>query len=203
MSEALFYDVRQRELTWKNDVLFAMNYAQRHVDDLWSRATTLRLETLDDKRDEVPEFEGHELAELRSLYPELSMLSDGSLYEWFDSFQMECCYVTGWTAYRHDAFLFYLVGKVAGRQHDSDAAKEVGKYVAYRLLRGDSLDDALAFGRAANLYDTAILRLAQRIANAMWFLAEDKKATQLQGRQITTMSDSFRRARKYNGTLEK
>lgn len=68
------------------------------------------------------------------------------------------------------------------------------------LLRGDALDTAIAFGRAAALYDTAISRLARRIADAMRFLTEDKKATELHGRAITTMMDMFRLGRKYNFT---
>jgi hypothetical protein len=89
----------------------------------------------------------------------------------------------------------YLLGKVAGRQHEQDTAKEVGQWVAYALLRGDALAAALAFGRAAALYDSAISRLARRIAESMRFVAENKKATELNGRAITTMMDMLRMGR--------
>lgn len=84
---------------------------------------------------------------------------------------------------------------IAGRQHEQETAKEVGQWVAYALLRGDALAAVLAFGRDAALYDSAISRLARRIADAMRFLAEDKNATELHGRAITTMMDMFRLSR--------
>jgi len=197
VSEALLDDTKEREAAWKNDSTRAARYAQEHVADIWARAATLQLEILDDPTDEVPEYGHEDFAELRPLYPELSMLSDGALYAWFDVYQMECCYINGWTASRDDDFLFYLLGKVAGRQHERDTAKEVGQWVAYALLRGDALGDALAFGRAASLYDCAISRLARSIADAMRFVAEDKKATDLRGHSITTLMDGFRSARKF------
>lgn len=197
VSEALFDDAKEREAAWKNDSTRAARYAQDRAADIWARAATLQLETLDDPTDEVPEYGQEDFAELRPLYPELPMLSDGSLYAWFDVYQSECCYINGWTASRDDDFLFYLLGKVAGRQHEQDTAKEVGQWAAYALLRGDLLPDALAFGRAAALYDSAISRLARRIADAMRFVAEDKKASDLRGHSITTLMDGFRSARKF------
>lgn len=198
VSEALFGRVKELEAAWKDNSARAAQHAHHHAVEVWVRAAALRLETLNDPADEVPEYGQQDFAELRPLYPELSMLSDGSLYAWFDVYQMECCYINGWTATRDDDFLFYLLGKVAGRQHESETAREVGQWVAYALLRGDSLDAALAFGLAAALYDSAISRLARRIADAMQFLAGDKKATALQGRVITTLMDTFRLSRKCN-----
>lgn len=199
VSKSLFDDVKEREAEWKNDSNRAARYAQEHVADIWVRAETLQLETLNDPAHEVPEYGQEDFAELRQLYPELSMLSDGTLYAWFDEYQSVCCYVNGWTANRDNGFLFYLLGNVAICQHEQDTEK-VGKWVAYALLRGDALDDALAFGRAADLYDSAISRLAQRIADAIRFLVENKKATGLHGRTITTMTDMFRMSRSYNFT---
>lgn len=69
-------------------------------------------------------------------------------------------------------FLFYLIGKVAGRQYKEEAAKNVELWAAYALLYYDSLDAGLAFGRAAALYDSAISCLALRSADAMRFLTE-------------------------------
>lgn len=200
VSVALFDDVKERESTWTNDCTRAIRYAKKHASDIWTRAKTLQLETLDEPTDEVPEHGQQEFAELRPLYPELSMLSDGSLYAWFDSYQSECCYINGWTANRDDDFIFYLIGKVAGHQHEQDFAKEVGQWTAYALLRGDSLGEALAFGQAASLYDSAISNLARRIAVAVRFLVEAKKTTERHGRAITTTSDMFRLGRKCNVT---
>lgn len=198
ISEAMFDDVKEREAAWKNDSTRAAQHAQEHVADIWARAATLQLETLDDPTDEVPEYGQEDFAELRPLYPELTMLSDGSLYAWFSSYQSECCYINGWTASRDDDFLFYLLGKASARQHKHETAKEVGQWVAYALLRGDALDAALAFGRSAALYDAAISCLASRVADVMRFLAKDKKAAEARGPAIRTFMDAFRLARSYS-----
>lgn len=195
VSEALFDDAKELEATWRNDSTRAARYAQDHAGDIWARAATLRLDALNDPTDEVPEYGQGDSAELRLLYPELAMLADGSLYAWFDVYQAECCFLNGWEANRDDDFLFYLLGQVAGSQYEQDTAKEVGRWAAYALLRGDSLDAALAFGRAAALYDSAISRLARRIADAMQFVAADKSATERRGGSITTMRDVFRMSR--------
>lgn len=200
VSEALFVAVKELEAEWESDSIRAARYAEGHVSDIWARTATLRLETLDDPTDDVPEFGQQDFAELRTLYPELSMLSDGSLYAWFDAHQAECCYINGWTANRDDNFLFYLIGKVAGRRYEQDTATKVGQWVAHAMLRGDTLDNALALGRAAAMYDSAIYRLAGRVADAMRFVAKDRKATDQRGHSITTMMDMFRLGRKFNTT---
>lgn len=201
VSEDLFYRVQALEESWKNDSARAARHARSRAAEIWAQAGTLGLESLYDYGAEVPEYGTEDFAELRPLYPELSMLSDGSLFAWFDCYQEECCYISGWTASRDDDFLFYLLGKVAGGQYEREAAKEVGEWVAYALLCGDALDAALAFGRAASLYHGAISKLARRVADAMRFLAEDKKATDLRGHAITTMMDMFRHGRTFCGQL--
>lgn len=198
ISVELFDDVRELEATWKDDSARSALQTQDHAADVWARVASLRLQILDDVNDEVPEYGQQDFAELYPLYPELSMLSDGALYKWFDVYQMECCLTNEWTAHRADDFLFYLLGKVAGRQYESETARVVGEWVGYALLQGESLDRAIAFGRASALYNTAISSLAWRIADAMRFLAADKKATELHGHAITTMMDIFRIDWNYN-----
>lgn len=200
VSEVMFNRLKEMEAGWRDDIARAAHHAQSHASEIWARAAGLPLETLNDPSDEVPEYGQEEFTELRTCYPELSMLSDGSLYSLFDDFQMECRYINGWTANRDDDFLFYLLGKVADRKNDHDTAKEVGEWVADALLHGDSLDVALGFGRDAARYNSAIGRLANRVADAMRFLAEDKKATDLRGHPITTMADTFRIGRKHSVT---
>ncbi|MGG2621707.1 hypothetical protein [Pseudomonas aeruginosa] len=198
VSEVLFNSVKEAEAGWSADSVRALKRVQGRAAEVWAQAVDLRLETLNDQRDEVPEYGEEEFPKLRALYPELAMLSDGSLYSLFDAYQMECLYINGWTANRDDDFLFYLLGKAADRSNDHDAAKEVGEWVADALLHGKALDDALEFGRSADRYNQAIGKLAHRIADAMRFLAEDKKATDLRGHPITTMGDTMRLGRKFN-----
>ncbi len=201
VSEVMFNRVKELETGWRDDIARAATHAQNRVDDMWAQTADLRIGTLNDLSDEVPEYGLEDFAELRSHYPELSMLSDGSLYSLFDVFQMECRFINGWSANRDNDFLFYLLGKVVDRENDHESAKEVGEWVADALLHGDTLDAALRFGRDATRYNQAIGKLAHRVASAMRFLAEDKKATDLRGHAITTMGDAFRIGRKFNATM--
>ncbi|CAN5401122.1 hypothetical protein BH10PSE19_BH10PSE19_01740 [soil metagenome] len=167
ISEELFSQVKELEATWRDDSARAIQYAYTRVAEVWARTADLRLELLNDQSDRVPDYGSQDFGELRLLYPELSMLSDGSLYTRFDVFQMECHDLNGWNPGRDDDFLFYLLGKVTASQFEGETAKEVGQWVVYDLLCGNSLDDALAFGCAANLYNNAIVRFTHRIADAM------------------------------------
>lgn len=202
LSEELFAHVKSLEESWKEDSARAVRYAQNRAAELWQQTGVLRLETLNGADDEVPDHSEQDFAELRLLYPELSMLSDGSLFAWFDYYQMESCYINGWTPSRDDDFLFYLLGKVAGREYERDSVKEIGEWAAYALLRGDSFDAALDFSRAAALYDSAIDKLAWRVADAIRYLVEDKKAIELHGRPIRTFADMFRESRKCNTAIQ-
>jgi len=201
VSEVMFNRVKELEADWRDDIARAATHAQNRVEDMWAQTADLRIGTLNDPSDEVPEYGLEDFAELRSYYPELSMLSDGSLYSLFDVFQMECRFINGWSANRDNDFLFYLLGKVVDRENDHESAKDVGEWVADALLHGDTLDAALGFGRDATRYNQAIGKLAHRVASAMRFLAEDKKATDLRGHAITTMGDAFRIGRKFNATV--
>lgn len=200
VSEVMFNAVKETEAKWRGDIAHAAKHAQERAAEVWAQAAGLRLETLNDPTDEVPEYGEEEFPQLRAFYPELSMLSDGTLYSLFDVFQMECRFINGWSANRDEDFLFYLLGKLVDSKNDHETAKEVGEWVADALLHGATLDAALETGRSADGYNQAIGKLAHRIADAMRFLADDKKATDLRGRPITTMGDTFRIGRKYNAT---
>lgn len=199
VSETLFDDVKERESAWESDSTRAAQYAQNHVAEIWARANTLQLETLNDLTTEVMEGSQEDMDKLRALYPELTMLSDGALYDWFDGYQMEILRINGWSASRDNDFLFYLLGKSSGHEHGRHMALKVGQWIGYALLRGDSLDTAHAFAREATLYDRAIDRLSQRIANAMRFLAVDKMRPGQHARRVTTLADMLRIGRKFNG----
>lgn len=197
ISEALFNDVIKREAEWRKDTRRAERYAHDRAADIWSRAASLGLERLNVAEATVPDYAELDCAELRLLYPELAMLSDGTLYELFDVYQNECCYISGWTAYRDDNFLFYVIGRLATSREERDNAETVGRWACFALLVGDSLDAAMAFARSASAYDRAISSLAERTKGAMRFLASDKFWIERRGRAITTLGDRFRMGRKY------
>ncbi|OEO24442.1 hypothetical protein SAMN05216576_107192 [Ectopseudomonas chengduensis] len=197
ISEDLFNQVKELETTWKDQSARAEKYAISHATGLWHLTDSLRLEQLIDSRDEVPEYGQEDAAELRTLYPELHVLPDASLYEWFDTYQVECCYLNGWTPYRDDNFLFYMIGRATSSCVDREDATELGQWVGYALLHHNaSTDDAQSFGRAALLYDSSITGLAVRVAEAMRYLAKARELTDLRGAPIQTMMDFMKIGRK-------
>lgn len=202
VSESLFDAIKELEVTWKNDITRVSMYARKHVAEVWAQATSFQLDTLIVEMDNEPEHEQQDVAEVRTLYPELDMLSDGALYELFDEFQREWFCIMGWTASRDDEFLFYLLGKVVKHQKemDTDTQKyiDLGQWFAYAVLNGDPLEAAVNFAHEASLYDIAISRLAARVAEAMKFISESKDQTEQRGKPITTVNDIFRASRMGN-----
>lgn len=220
VSRDVFDKVKELSYWWHTTARAASLQASRQAADVWrmvvGHPTGLQLSLLDDKKAVVPGYAEQEGAELRNLYPELSMLSDGALYDWYDRYQSEYCFARGWTPIRDDEFLFYLLGKVAWRfslattnlvrfvasllsdverEHSGEAAVFVGRWSAYALLRGDDLAVAFAFGKAAQLYDLTLATLAHRIADAMHCLAYDEARVGQRGSDIKTFNDFVRSAR--------
>ncbi|WP_298705457.1 hypothetical protein [uncultured Variovorax sp.] len=206
ISEPLFAEVKQLEADWGQESARCAGHVRVRIAELWSRVEEFQssLASLNQLRGAgtVPEYALEEFAELRPLYSELTMLSDGALFAMFDSFQMECRYINGWTASRDDDFLFYLLGKVAGSngEFEGEKAEAVGEWIAAAVLGGSSFDSALAFGLACESYDSAVARLAKRIADAMTFLGSDKDVNALQGCEIRTLREHFQRARSYGSS---
>ncbi|WP_454914442.1 hypothetical protein [Variovorax gossypii] len=201
VSEATFTRIKLLEAAWRGESARSARQVYDRLAELWSLAGEFQLTSLNALPNEVPEYAREDFAELRPLYPELAMLSDGALFSMFDNYQMECCYINGWTASRDSDFLLYLLGYVAGGL-GSERAKNVGEWVAAAMLDGSTFDLAKAFGLACDRYDSDIARLARRVADAMTFLASDKDATVLQGHEITTTAERFRQARSmHSGTV--
>lgn len=198
ISEHLFNAVKNKEASWNFDSTKAAQRAQTLIAKVWRRTATLQLETLNTSIEEMPTPDNAAIAELRILYPELNMLDDGPLYAKFDDYQFEYRYIAKWDVSRDDTFLYYLLGTVTDPQYDADTATKAGQWACHALLRGDSVSDAILFGRLAVSYDSVISVLACRIASAMQFLAEDNEKTEQRGPMITTMSDALRIGRKCN-----
>ncbi len=195
---ALFNDVKTLEAEWARDSSAAGCYAQEHYSEVWARTADLRLESLNSRVGRA--FDTESLGELRALYPELPMLTDDSLLEWFDSFQTDICLTRGWEPSRNDDFLFYLYGMAVSDQDDADEAVRVGHWMACALLHGSDTEEALAFGLSVTAFATELSRLAARIAAAMRFLVDEKTTPPLQGRRISTLGDLFRQSRKYSAS---
>lgn len=195
LPRATFEQVKALEATWRASSELAAVSAERGAGQAWARLAAMELVLLHAYTGEVPVGEHPALAALRALYPELRHLPDGSLYWWFDAYQSECCFISGWTASRDDGFGFYLLGQLSSGKHEGEYAANVGQWTAYALLRGDGDQAALDFGRACGHYDTALGGLARRVADAVDYLGQEDRDA-LRGTPIWTTMDMFRIGRK-------
>lgn len=203
ISKDVFENIKSLAETWRDQSGKAGKYVYSATkEDIAALFSRLPVAKLNDDRDSVPEYGGDDAQLLRGYFPELAELSDGSLYEWFDSYQNRCCYISGWTAGPDDGFLFYLIGKMStGKSVDGEQCRSVGEFVAFELLRGVPVETALSAGVTWNVYDTAVSSLAFRTWEAMRFLKEDKAAFDLRGGKVTTMLDMFYIGRKSNFSI--
>lgn len=195
LPRAIFEQVKSLEAAWRASSEQAALTAERAAGRAWARLAAMELAPLRAYFGEVHVDDHLALASLRTLYPELRHLTDGALYWWFDAYQLECCFISGWTASRDDGFGFYLLGQLASGKREGEYAATVGRWSGYALLRGDSDLAALDFGRACALYNTALAGLARRVADAVDYLGrEDRQA--LRGAPVWTTMDMFRMGRK-------
>lgn len=139
------------------------------------------------------------VAELRGHYPELGMLTDTELYDRFDSYQSECCFINGWDATRDDEFLLYLLGQAASKDDlDGDSAREVGRIAAFLALSGMEMQEAFGTAMKWRAYDHALSSLYWRSNTVMSYLRTEREATDLRGGKVTTFLDLFRMGRSFN-----
>lgn len=194
VSERVFNDVKNARHAWLTDCVHVTSYLQEHLHELWAQASSLGLEALNDRSNHVPDYAKEDASALRAFYPELDILTDGSLYALYDSYQEDCNYMAGWTAVRDDGFLYYLLSRMTG-SGGQPADKESGGWIAYALLRGQAMQEALSFGRAATWYDIALAKQAGQIADAMRYLQLEQVRTERHGAPILTFTDMFSAAR--------
>ncbi len=139
------------------------------------------------------------VGELRGHYPELGMLTETELYDRFDSYQSECCFINGWDASRDDEFLLYLIGLAASKDDlDGDAAREVGRIAAFLALNGMEAQEAFNTAMKWRAYDHALSSLYWRSNSVMNHLRAEREAADLRGGKVTTFLDLFRMGRSFN-----
>lgn len=201
LTQTLFETIKKLESTWLDDSSAAVRFAQSKVEKVWTMVQDFPFDSLNKASTnsaDVPVYQEEDVKQLRSLYPELSMLSDEALYAHFDNYQIYCCYLQSWQACRDDDFIFYLLGKLAGDQIEKPDIENTGRMVAFALLKGKPGKYSLEFGRRCNVYTESIRILTGRVAEAMGFLKADKEAVDLRGRPIFVEMDWFRVGRKLN-----
>ena len=197
-----FARLRDLEATWSDATARAAFHARTNaiIVALWNRMAEFPLTNLNDAADTLPDYATADLSDLRRLYPELAALSDAALYDQYDTYQANACYISGWTAWRDDGFLFYLLGRLAGCESraDGERAVDVGRMVAFAFSRGTESAVALRFGADWSAYDLALNRMTHRTSEAMRFLHESRAATDLRGPKVFTSGDLLRIGRKHN-----
>lgn len=196
VSKTLFEQGQQLELSWRQDNAGATQAMLDHGTGLKRVVSSLpfaslnRLTAINKMADMLSECDKGLANDLRAFYPELDVMTDAALYTWFDSYQIDCCSTFDWTPSRDNAFLLYLAGKLIHLRVEGHGADQVGRMVAFALLRGDTMEDAVKFARNWCAYDTALGNLASRIGAAMDFLAKDRRSTDLRGNPVaTTLSE--------------
>lgn len=198
ITKDFFDQVKGMESCWRDASASIKQHAWRQLSELWLRATDFEFERFNDPADGAPDRDETEKAEIRRLYPELSMLSIGSLYGHLDSYMAHVGYENDWTPVREEAFIVFLLGRLASRTAHPDEVMLMGQWMAGALLRGDTLEDAIKIGRAARDRGQAIVTLASRVASVMNFLARDHSNYAQQGNEVRTFNDVIRMARSHN-----
>lgn len=197
ISEALFNQVKELEALWADASAYIRTYVHKHINHLWQITGTIGLEEFTSESEDVNKNDQEIIDELRRIYPELSMLSDGHFYEFYDDYQCECCMNRGWSVCRDDSFLVYLMGKTVTLEADGFTSKRMGYWLAYALLQGESKENAKAIAKEAILYGDALTPLALKIDLVMRFIQQNKPSPPLSGKAITTFIDLFRIGRKH------
>ena len=192
----LFEQVKQLESSWMAAMGNLLRAAEFRLSNGFS-VMNLPLSQLNDPLLKVSESMKADCNQLRTVYPELSAISDGALFNWFESFMSQRRFVRTSLPERNESFLFYLFGKVVDLNLDDLKAEEIGMIVADAIIRGESLDLALDLGRLCSRYSEAIGKLAFRISKAICFLREESESeTRSKGRPIMPFSDFYGQFRK-------
>lgn len=200
VSKTLFDETNRRQMQWFLRTEYAEQQVLQNMETLWALTKQIDFSELGKNYANDASVDKATAAELALTYPELQSLSDRALFRFFDAFQANCLYMRDWDVERENDFLFYLLGNMAVPGSDEHKSLHIGRWVAYSLLCGDSIEQSLQVARASALYDEALATLAKRISSAMLFLRERKDNPTLSGPHISTFADIFRLARKWNVT---
>lgn len=203
VTESLYNDVKERFIVWKKDLYNIGKYIYRNGSNIWGQIESFGLEVLNNEKYVVSDYDRDAIADLRKEFPELSMLTDGTLYELYDFYQISICYTNGWEASRGNEFLFYLIGSSFNDSLTSEDKLFIGKCVSYAFLIGQSFSESCTFALASSQYNDTLNKLSHYIESAMTFLAEDKQDKTNQGRKVRTLFDLFSDGRKYFAKRQK
>jgi hypothetical protein len=193
--ESLFAKTRAAEAAWRYACAGMELVAGNRETDLWAAANKVDLARLNTTNGAIPEDWRDAASRLRECYPELAMLSDYTLWSMYGAYQMEYWHMNSWEPSHDGAFIFYLLGCLADPATERYSAVSTGKWFAYHWMLGNSVDEARQFACSVRSNMDSLDRLVHRISDAMTFLDNDARATDLRGRKISVLSDMHRMAR--------
>lgn len=181
---------------WHADRAALIRLAKARSHALWGRAAELQFDQLNDADSSVPEYRSEDAAALRGCYPELAMLNDGSLCDLFGEFAEDCLMARRWMPYRHEDFLFYLLGiHAVGADVEGEEIREAGYSVAAGLSEGLPLDEAVRIAAAASSHARTVCSMALRARKAVQFLESEVTRDWRVGPRVSTMNDLYRMGR--------
>ncbi|NJQ98172.1 MAG: hypothetical protein HC784_12325 [Hydrococcus sp. CSU_1_8] len=188
LSKEWFDRIKTLEFEWAafNTRIKSLIYSNLQL--IWSR--TEEIDWAQWNETVTGEEAREDLRQLRYYYPELNALPDGALYSLFDTYQMDCKFINGWTAYREDEFFFFLLGQLSvPRNTYGQHIVPVGEFVGYELLRGQLSSVAVEAGKVWFAYNEAIYNLAYRVSQIVEFLRSPSDVKR--GRPIFIFEDWF------------
>ena len=196
LDEATYAAIADAYAGWHADRAAMKRLALANADALWARMAEWKVADLNDQDSVVSDYLADDAIALRGHYPELGMLNDGSLCDLYGEFAEDCLMQRSWTPYRHEDFLFYLLGIGAlSKTSDGEAIREAGYVVAAGLLHGRPLEDAARIAALASSHANVACSMALRARKAIQFLEAEANRDWRVGPRIVTMNDALRMAR--------
>jgi len=190
------FDVLVREHHRWNDVTSAaFAVARDSVQQLWRHVFAFRFETLAVDApaiDPQDTYRLEELAEARSSFPELWMLTGAQLLTLVDEFVVDALGDRKSSYLRNDDLIFYLIGKLAAPEHFTAGERaDVGRFATFAMMEGFPISDAMSLAISWMDYERRLLPMARQVNAMMTYLADVQTQPNGTGRSVRTVSESF------------
>lgn len=197
-TEAFYKDIGRQETAWKPALHYIENWVNGSSNKLhlWKHTAQLKLNYALEDASLVLNTDRRD--GLRSLYPELSGLSDAVLCGEYDAYQQVQLNRTSTMLDRSIYFLFFLLGRNTNNDDDYKHAIRTGQLTAFHFLVNHNrqpfvMECSYAFGRAAAEYDLALTITGERIRKELRFLWKDAQKNPLTGDSIFAVSNMDKR----------
>lgn len=175
----VFEKVKNLEDEWARQVSYVQEEVVEYLTFLWTKIPSL-IEHLDSQKRTLDDEQKEQEEKLRTFYPELDSLPDGSLFYLFEAYCEAEFFTNSWSAYQDPRFVFFVLGKIAQKKaqnkgHLSNGRSlYIGEWTAHFMIHSVEMQEALNLGICAALYDIELYKLSWRISRAFQFFASDR-----------------------------